>query len=42
MAITQDISDLFSLEEGIYGKSILNNSEYKNVFCTRGRKYKYY
>ena len=28
VAITQDISDLFSLENGIYGKSILNNSEY--------------
>lgn len=33
MAITQDISDLFSLEEGIYGKSILNNSEIKTFFA---------
>ena len=32
VAITQDISDLFSLEEGIYGKSILNNSEIKAFF----------
>ena len=31
-AITQDISDLFSLEEGAYGKSILNNSELKLFF----------
>ena len=30
---TQDISDLFSLEEGIYGKSILNNSEIKTFFA---------
>ena len=29
VAITQDISDLFSLENGIYGKSILNNSSIK-------------
>ena len=33
VAITQDISDLFSLEEGIYGKSILNNSEIKTFFA---------
>ena len=32
IAITQDISDLFSLEEGIYGKSILNNSSNKIFF----------
>ena len=32
VAITQDISDLFSLEEGIYGKSILNNSSIKCFF----------
>ena len=32
VAITQDISDLFSLEDGIYGKSILNNSEIKTFF----------
>ncbi len=32
IAITQDISDLFSLEEGTYGKSILNNSEIKTFF----------
>ena len=31
-AITQDVSDLFSLEEGGYGKSILNNSELKLFF----------
>ena len=31
-AITQDISDLFSLEKGIYGKSILNNSSIKCFF----------
>ena len=31
-AITQDISDLFSLEKGIYGKSILNNSSIKTFF----------
>ena len=29
VAITQDISDIFSLEGGIYGKSILNNSSIK-------------
>ena len=32
VAITQDVSDLFSLEDGIYGKSILNNSSVKNFF----------
>lgn len=32
VAITQDISDLFSLEKGVYGKSILNNSEIKAFF----------
>ena len=32
VAITQDISDLFSLENGIYGRSILNNSSIKNFF----------
>ena len=32
VAITQDVSDLFSLENGIYGKSILNNSEMKAFF----------
>ena len=32
VAITQDISDLFSLEEGIYGKAILNNSSIKTFF----------
>ena len=32
VAITQDISDLFSLEEGVYGKSILNNSSIKTFF----------
>ena len=32
VAITQDISDLFSLDEGIYGKAILNNSEIKTFF----------
>lgn len=32
VAITQDIEDLFSLENGIYGKSILNNSSIKNIF----------
>lgn len=32
VAITQDVSDLFSLEEGIYGKSILNNSSIKSFF----------
>ena len=32
VAITQDISDLFSLEQGTYGKSILNNSSIKCFF----------
>jgi len=32
VAITQDISDLFSLEDGTYGKSILNNSNIKTFF----------
>ena len=33
VAITQDISDLFSLENGTYGKSILNNSSIKSFFA---------
>lgn len=32
VAITQDISDLFSLENGTYGKSILNNCSIKSFF----------
>lgn len=32
IAITQDISDLFSLDNGNYGKSIINNSEFKIFF----------
>ena len=32
VAITQDVEDLFSLENGTYGKSILNNSSIKNIF----------
>ena len=32
VAITQDISDIFSLEDGTYGKSILNNSSIKSFF----------
>ena len=32
IAITQDISDLFSLENGTYGKSIINNSSNKVFF----------
>ena len=32
VAITQDINDLFSLENGNYGKSIINNSEFKSFF----------
>ena len=32
IAITQDVSDLFSLENGTYGKSILNNSSIKTFF----------
>ncbi len=33
IAITQDISDIFSLENGTYGKSILNNSSIKTFFA---------
>ena len=33
VAITQDISDLFSLDDGNFGKSILNNSSIKNFFA---------
>ena len=33
VAITQDISDLFSLDEGAFGKSILNNSSIKCFFA---------
>lgn len=33
IAITQDISDLFSLDDGTYGKSILNNSSNKVFFA---------
>lgn len=32
VAITQDVSDLFSLENGTYGKSILNNCSIKSFF----------
>ena len=32
VAVTQDISDIFSLEDGVYGKSILNNSSIKTFF----------
>ena len=32
VAITQDISDLFSLDEGNFGRSIINNSEFKLFF----------
>jgi len=32
IAITQDVSDLFSLDQGTYGKSILNNSSIKAFF----------
>ena len=32
IAITQDISDIFSLDGGTYGKSILNNSSIKTFF----------
>ena len=32
VAITQDVYDLFSLENGAYGKSILNNSSIKTFF----------
>ena len=33
VAITQDVSDLFSLDNGIYGKCILNNSSVKLFFA---------
>lgn len=32
VAITQDISDLFLLEEGKYGKCIINNTSFKHIF----------
>ena len=32
VAITQDISDLFSLEDGKYGKCIINNTSFKYIF----------
>jgi hypothetical protein len=32
IAITQDIEDLFSLDDGKYGKSIINNSSIKCIF----------
>ena len=32
VAITQDVSDLFSLDNGTYGRSILNNSSIKSFF----------
>ena len=32
IAITQDISDLFSLDDGNFGKSILNNTSIKSFF----------
>lgn len=32
VAITQDVSDIFSLDDGNYGRSILNNSEVKVIF----------
>lgn len=32
VAITQDVSDIFSLDAGAYGKSILNNSSIKSFF----------
>lgn len=32
VAITQDISDLFSLDDGVFGRSILNNSNIKAFF----------
>ena len=31
--LTQDISDIFSLDSGTYGKSILNNSSIKTFFA---------
>ena len=33
VAITQDVYDLFSLDNGTYGKSILNNSSIKTFFA---------
>ena len=33
VAITQDVSDLFSLDNGTYGRSILNNSSIKTFFA---------
>lgn len=33
VAITQDVSDIFSLDNGTYGKSILNNSSIKTFFA---------
>ena len=33
VAITQDISDIFSLDNGTYGRSILNNSSIKTFFA---------
>ena len=33
VTITQDISDIFSLDNGTYGKSILNNSSIKTFFA---------
>ena len=32
VAITQDVSDLFSLDEGNFGRSIISNSEFKLFF----------
>ena len=32
VAITQDVSDLFSLDNGTYGRSLLNNSSIKTFF----------
>jgi len=32
VAITQDISDVFSLDNGVYGKTILNNTNTKVFF----------
>ena len=32
VAITQDISDLFLLEDGKYGKCIINNTSFKHIF----------
>lgn len=33
VAVTQDVSDLFTLENGIYGRSIINNSSIKTFFA---------